>query len=174
NGSAGIRGLASPGLTYDLGYTVNYNRQSPSNPFFGLNPTVQSGLSLSLAQPLLRGAGTTVNEAPVEQAKILVARGDLDLYSQVQTVAFLAVSAYWDLVRTLRQRETAKTALEVADELVQNNQKRLDAGAMTRLDVLTAQAEAARRKEGLIRAENAAKKAEDVLKILLSPGGNLR
>lgn len=173
-GRTGLRGLASTGLTYDLGYTVNYNRQSPTNPFFGLNPTVQSGLSLNLAQPLLRGAGTTVTEAPVEQAKLLVARGDLDLYSQVQSTAFLAVEAYWNYVRTLRERDTAQTALDVAQELVTNNQKRLDAGAMTRLDVLTAQAEAARRKEGLIRAVNSAARAEDVLKILLSPGGDLK
>ena len=174
NGRTGIRGLASTGLTYDLGYTVNYNRQSPANPFFGLNPTVVSGLSLSLAQPLLRGAGTTVTEAPVEQAKLLVARGDLDLYAQVQSVAFLAVEAYWIYVRVLRERDTAKTALEVADELVANNQKRLDASAMTRLDVLTTQAEAARRKKKLIRTENSVKRAEDALKFLLSPGGDLK
>jgi len=40
--------------------------------------------------------------------------------------------------------------------------------------VLTAQAEAARRKEGLIRAENSVKRAEDALKFLLSPGGDLK
>ncbi len=173
-GKTGLRGLASSGLTYDLGYQLDYNRQSPSNPFFGLNPTVQSGVALNLTQPLLRGFGSTVTEAPVRQAEILVARGDLDLYSQVQSVAFLAVQAYWNFVRAIRERDTAKTALEVADELVANNQKRLDAGAMTRLDVLTAQAEAARRKEGLIRAENGVGRAEDAVKILLSPGGELK
>lgn len=173
NGATGIRGLYASGLKYDLGYTMAYNRLSPSNPFFGINPTISSGLALNLTQPLLRGAGFTVNEAPVEQAKLLVARGDLDLYTQLQVTTFSAVSAYWGLVRAVRERNTAKNALDVAEELVRDNQKRLDAGTMTRLDVLTAAAEAARRKETLIRAENTAGANEDALKLLLSPGSRL-
>ena len=70
-------------------------------------------------------------------------------------------------------RDTAAAALTVAEELVGNNQKKLEVGVMTRLDVLTAQAEAARRKEALIRAGNAAGQAEDDLKSLLSPGIDL-
>lgn len=173
NGATGIRGLYASGLKYDLGYSMAYSRLSPSNPFFGINPTISSALALNLSQPLLRGAGYTVNEAPVEQAKLLVARGDLDLYTQLQSTTFDAVSAYWNLVRARRERDTAKNAFDVAEELVRDNQKRLDAGTMTRLDVLTAAAEAARRKETLIRAENGVGRNEDALKLLLSPGSRL-
>jgi len=169
-GRAGIRGLLPSGLLYDLGYNVDYNRQSPTNPFFGLNPSVSSSLGIALTQPLLRGFGSTVTESPVEQARLLVARGDLDLYTRVQEVAFQAVEAYWNLVKARRERDTASEALAVADELVTNNTKRKDAGVMTRLDVLTAAAEAARRKEALIRAVNAVGRAEDAVKLLLSPG----
>jgi len=172
-GATGVRGLYSSGLTYDLGYQLAYNRQSPTNPFFGLNPTVSSNLGLQLMQPLLRGAGYAVNEAPVEQAKLLVARGDLDLYTQLQSTAFEAVQAYWNLVRARRERDTAKNAYEVAQDLVRDNQKRLEAGTMTRIDVLTAAAEAARRKETVIRSENGVGRNEDALKLLLSPGSRL-
>ncbi len=174
SGSSGLRGLYRSGLAYDLAYRLNYNRQSPSNTFTTLNPTISSDLSASLTQPLLRGFGPTVNEAPVEQARLLVARGDLDLYGQVQETAFRAVEAYWGLVRARNERDTAKEALAVAEELVGNNQKRLDAGVMTRLDVLTAKAEAARRREALIRAENGVGRTEDVVKALLSPGADPR
>lgn len=170
NGAAGLRGLLRSGLSYDLGYSLAYNRQSPSNPFFGFNPTVSSELALNLTQPLWRGFGETVTEAPVEQARLLVERDDADFFARVQATAFEAVSAYWELVRTRREQETAQAALAVAQELVGNNQKRLAAGVMTRLDVLTAQAEAARREEALIRASNAVGRAEDALKSLMSPG----
>ncbi len=173
NGGTGLRGLYRTGLAYDLAYQLAYNRQSPTNPFFGLNPTVSSDLTLHLTQPLLRNFGSTVTEAPVEQARLLVARGDLDLYARIQETAFSAVQAYWNLVKARRDRDTAQAALAVADELVRNNQKRLEAGVMTRLDVLTAQAEAARRLEQKIRAENAVGRAEDALKLLLSPGVDL-
>lgn len=173
NANTGLRGLTSSGMLYDLNYSLDYNRQSPSNPFFGLNPTLASSLGVALTQPLLRGFGSTVTEAPVEQARLLVARGDLDLYQQVQDTAFTAVQAYWSLVAARRNRDSAKEALDVADELVRNNQKRKDAGVMTRLDVLNAATEAARRKEELIRAENGVGRAEDALKFLLSPGTNL-
>lgn len=170
DGAAGLRGLLHSGMAYDLGYSASYNRQSPSNPFFGFNPTVASALALNVTQPLLRGFGTTVTEAPVEQARLFVAQGGLDLYAQVQETAFQAVAAYWNLVRARRERDTAQSALEVAEELVGNNQKRLDAGVMTRLDVLTARAEAARRREALIRAQNSVGRSEDIVKSLLSPG----
>jgi outer membrane protein TolC len=173
NGSTGLRGLYRSGLSYDLDYSLAYNRQSPTNPFFGLNPTLSSNLAVSLTQPLLRGFGSTVTEAPVEQARLLVARGDFDLYQRVQDTAFAAVQAYWQLVGARRTRDTATEALAVAEELVTNNQKRKDAGVMTRLDVLTAQAEAARRREDLIRAQNGVGRAEDSLKLLLAPGDRL-
>jgi outer membrane protein TolC len=168
--STGLRGLYRSGLQYDLNYRFNYNRQSPTNPFFGLNPTALSNLGVSLTQPLLRNFGTTVTEAPVEQARLLVARGDLDLYAQVQETAFSAVEAYWNLVRALRDRDTAQQALDVAEELVRNNEKRVEAGVMTRLELLTAQTEAARRREQRIRAGNAVGRAEDSLKSLLATG----
>jgi len=169
-GRTGVRGLYRTGLSYDLAYQLDYNRQSPTNPFFGLNPATSSSLGVSLTQPLLRNFGSTVTEAPVAQARLLVARGDLNLYSRVQDVAYQAVLAYWNLVKARRTRDTATEALAVANELVANNQKRKDAGVMTRLDVLTAQAEAARRQEELIRAVNGVGRAEDALKLLLSPG----
>ncbi len=172
NGSLGLRGLFRSGLSYDLGYQLSFNRQSPTNPFFGFNPTFSSDLALNVTQPLLRGFGSTVTEAPVEQARLLLVRGDLELDAQLQETAFRAVEAYWTLVRSRKERDTAETALEVAQELVRNNQKRLDAGVMTRLDVLTAQAEAARRQETLIRAQNGVGRSEDALKLLLSPGAN--
>jgi len=170
NGGAGVRGLLRSGLSYDLGYTFSYNRQSPSNPFFGSNPTFSSDLGVNLTQPLLRGLGETVTEATVEQARLVVERDDADFFSRVQQTSFAAVQAYWDLVRTRRERETAQGALDVAQELVRNNRKRLEAGVMTRLDVLTAEAEAARRQETLIRSGNSVGRAEDVLKALMSPG----
>ncbi len=170
--TTGLRGLFRSGMSYDLAYQMSYNRQSPTNAFFGFNPTLSSVLSLNVTQPLLRGFGSTVTEAPVEQARLLVVRGDLDLDAQIQETAFRAVEAYWNLARSRKERDTARTALTVAEEFVQNNQKRLDAGVMTRLDVLTAQAEAARRRETLIRAENLVGRSEDALKLLLSPGAN--
>ncbi|MSR48106.1 MAG: TolC family protein [Planctomycetes bacterium] len=172
SGGGGLRGLLRNGLSYDLGYALSYNRQSPSNSFFDFNPTLSSDLALNLTQPLLRGFGETVTEAPVEQARLFVERDDADFFARVQETTFLAVQAYWQLVRARRERDTAQSALAVAEELVRNNQKRLDAGVMTRLDVLTAQAEAARRRETLIRSGNGVSRAEDAVKSLMSPGAD--
>lgn len=174
SGAAGLRGLLRSGMTYDLGYTMAWNKQSPSNPFFGFNPTLSSDLTLNLTQPLLRGFGATANEQPVEQARLLVVRADLDYDALLQETVLAAIRGYWTLYRSRAERSTAQAALEVAEELVRNNQRRLDAGVMTRLDVLTAQAEAARRREALIRAQNSVGRDEDALKLLLSPGAQPR
>jgi len=171
---AGLRGLGQTGLSYDLSYDFGYQRQSPSNPFFGLNPTYSSVVTLNLAQPLLRGGGTEVNTAEMTRGRFLVERGNFDKYFQVQQTTFAAVEAYWNYVFTLRNLDTAKEALEVARELVHNNERKLEAGVMTRLDVTQAKAEEKRRDEALITAQNEVGRAEDALRLLLYPGDGLQ
>lgn len=170
NADLGVQGLLRSGATYSLTYGLDYARQSPTNPFFSFNPQATSAVLLSLRQPLLRGAGPTVTEAGLERARLNVERSDHELLVTVHNTAFLAVSAYWNLVFELRRRDTARTAVEVAQELVNNNRRKMEAGVMTRLDVLTAEAEAARREEELIQAENQLARATDVVMQLLSPG----
>ena len=173
NVSTGIRGLGRTGLQYDLSYAMRFVRQKQTNPFFDFNPQLSSTVLLNLTQPLLRGAGPTITEATESQNRLLLVQGDYNLMWQVQQKAQEAIQAYWNLVFERRSAATAQTALEVAEELVQNNQRKLDAGFMTRLDVLSAKAEAARRDEALINANNRVANAEDVVKLLLAPGDAL-
>ncbi len=171
--SATLSGTARTGATWDLTATANYERQRAVGSFQITNPLLNSSVTLSLTQPLLRGAGATVTEATVETNRLLVVRGDRNLMWTVQQKALEAVRAYWNLVFERRSRDTAQTALQVAEELVRNNERKRSAGVMTRLDVLTAEAESARRQEELIRAKSRVGGAEDTLKLLLSPGESL-
>jgi outer membrane protein TolC len=173
--STGLRGNLLSGASYDLTYRYNYQRDVPGldpNQFPSLNPSYFSDVGLSFTQPLLRGAGSTVAESNVNLNRLTVRRTDQDFSRRVEQKAYSAVQAYWNLVFTLRQKDTAETALEVAQELVVNNRRRLEAGIMTRIDVISAEAEAARRKEELIRANTQWGDAQDILKRLLNPGSD--
>ncbi len=59
-------GASKPLITggrFDVGMDVNRNRQRPTNRL--LNPQTQSSASLSVTQPLLKGAGVDVNLVPI-------------------------------------------------------------------------------------------------------------
>ena len=76
-------------------------------------------------------------------------------------------NAYWDLVFAIRSHEVAAQSLELAQDLLRNNQVQVEVGTMAPIDVLQAQAEAAAREEELILAEEQIRQTEDALKALI-------
>src|SRR5437879_230184 len=49
----------------NLGIGFNTNRSSSNNSFATFNPSFSSGMTFTLAQPLLRGRGLAINRAPI-------------------------------------------------------------------------------------------------------------
>jgi outer membrane protein TolC len=78
-----------------------------------------------------------------------------------------AKNAYWDLLYTVYAVDVARTSLELAEKLVEDNKIRVEIGTLAPLDVVEAEAEAATRKQALVQAEAARRTAELVLKRLI-------
>jgi outer membrane protein TolC len=82
-----------------------------------LNPQLQSSTAVQLSQPLLQGAGTAVNEAPIVIAMLDTERSYFQFKDSVQTHIESIVQGYWELVlaRTeLWAREQQVRQLEFA------------------------------------------------------------
>src|SRR5256885_6891756 len=84
----------------------------------------------------------------------------------VQTTAAVK-QAYWTLKATLANVQVQQRSLDLAEQLVRDNRTRVDLGQTPPLDLVQAEAEAAQRRENLIRASAAAGDAEDRLKRLI-------
>ncbi len=127
-------------------------------------------LSLQYTQPLLRGAWREYATSLQRQSELDAHRED-EVLRQTRQKLLLDVSlAYWNLVGTNDTLGVAESSLDLAKQQVDQNQRRLDAGAGTDFEVLQAQAEVARREEVRLRADVDRRKAADDLKQLLRPG----
>ena len=88
---------------------ADYNLfRSDINPSYGeLNPSYGSTVSISVAQPLLQGAGTDYNRAAIESARLGVRISNLNFKSTVLTMILNVETTYYNL---LYQREQYKVA----------------------------------------------------------------
>jgi outer membrane protein len=156
------------GASWSLGW-VN-SRVDSSNLFATRNPTYNSSLTGSYVQPLLRGFRIDTTRAALETTKLNQDSDEIGLQATVATTVATARNAYWDLVYAIQAVDVAQQSLDLAGKLVQDNQARVEIGTLAPIDVVSAQAEQATRKQTLVAAQLAVRTSELALKRLIVSG----
>jgi outer membrane protein len=156
------------GASWSLGW-VN-SRVDSSNLFATRNPTYNSSLTGSYVQPLLRGFRIDTTRAALETTKLNQDSDEIALQATVATTVATAKNAYWDLVYAIQAVDVAQQSLDLAGKLVQDNQARVEIGTLAPIDVVSAQAEQATRKQTLVAAQLAVRTSELALKRLIVSG----
>ena len=142
-------------------------RTSTNSPLNTFDPTTQSGLQFAFSQPLFRDRATDSARVQYVITKRDLASSELRFkQSVVQTVASVK-QAYWTYKALTANVTVQQRSLDLAQDLVRQNQARVRVGEAPPLDLVQAQAEVANRKENLIRAQAAARDAEDALRRLI-------
>jgi outer membrane protein len=154
----------------NLNATWNNNRVFSNSFFYNYNPAFNTNLSAQYTQPLLRGLHADAARQQLAVTKVNRAVSDLQLKSTITNTVTSVRDAYWDLVLAVESIEVAKASVDLARQLVDENQKRVQAGAMTRLDLLTATSQEATGRHALVLAEGTRRTAELALKRLLVAG----
>jgi outer membrane protein len=169
NWSAGIaQNLWKGGGNYTLSWTNSrLNAQSTVNL---RNPQWQSGLSATLSQPLLRGFSIDSTRAALQTNRISKQNDEISLNSTTAATQASVSNAYWDLVYTVQAVEAAQNSFDLASRLVKDNQARVEIGTLAPIDIVTAQAEEATRRQTLVQAQAALRTAELALKRLIVSG----
>lgn len=144
------------------------SRQSTSNPFTGLSPFWQTGLTVSISQPLLRGRATdlTRTEIKVRQKQASLAGNDLEL--RVIDVVTRTQTAYWDLAAALQDARVEQEGVKLAQEQLARNQRMIASGTLAPVELAASEAELQRRLDSYISATGMVTIAENSLKTLLS------
>jgi outer membrane protein len=135
--------------------------------FSSPNPAYNSDVSLAVVQPLLRGAGTAVNRAPIERNKLGLSIAHLAYKSSVLQVIHDTEAAYYNLVFARGQRAVKQHSLELAQKLYDENKARRTTGVATDLDVLIAEVGVATARNGVVTAEQQVQNSEDALLALI-------
>ncbi len=165
--------------TYQQGFltggaiTVNYtdhylNENAPTDV---LNPSVAPNLSFSFQHNVLRGFGIAVNARTITVAKMNLGISDLNFRTQVIGTVAQVLNVYYGLVAGYEDIRAKRSALELAQALLSNNRRQLELGAMTPLDVTTADAQVASTSRDLADSQTNIDQQELQLKNLISRTG---
>lgn len=162
---AAVEELLRSGTTLSLSFKNQRLEAGTAVALF--NPEYTTALTLALRHPLLKNSGREVTEAPLSIARAGAQAGAGDWLAKVMDTVAAARTSFLAFHAASREVEVRKTALLLAERLREQTGARIDAGFAAPLDRLPAEAAAASRKEELLRAEAAARNAEDDLKNVL-------
>ncbi len=162
--SAGFGGLAPWGLRYDLGLG-NRDITGTANMF---NDSFASTASASLAQPLLRGFGTDVNLSRVRVARNNAFASEWTLRQRIIDTVTKTDFVFNELHSAHESLLVAERSRGLASQLFRDNEKRVEIGVKSPLDVTQARAEVAAREEGVILAQRVVRDNENFLKQLVT------
>jgi outer membrane protein TolC len=133
-----------------------------------LNPSWASDLTFALTQPLLKGFGQKINEAEIIIARNNEAISVYEFHSKVLEVLSEAQEVYWDLVLAYEDLEVQEYSLELAEDFLEKNKKRVEAGVLAPIETLRPQAELAAREEGVVIARSRIQDLTDELRNILN------
>ncbi len=147
------------------------SRSETNNPFFTLNTAYNADFTVSVSQPLLRGAGRRANTYSIRvasyQDQITQARTKLEVIRQLAA----ADRAYWILDAARRALDVAQQQYELASEQLGRARRRVDAGDVAEIEVIRAEAGLAERLEAIIVAENAVLQQQRTVKRIINQPG---
>jgi outer membrane protein TolC len=153
------------GPTVTAGF--NATRASSNSAFNFFNPSVATGLSFTVTQPLLQNRGNLQLRAP-----LVVARTELRIVteqSQAQIASSIANAAgqYWEAIRARENVRVLEQSLDLAQKSYERDRQALELGALSKLDILQSQSQVAQRKLDLIQGQYAYRQALDGLRQLI-------
>lgn len=181
----GLRGrnIVTDRGNYDLGvgqrvrwgggqYNVTWDssRSESNNIFNSFNPSYVANMSLNYTQPLLRGFRTDPQRTQLVVSRINRDISDIDLEQAIVNTLANVRSAYWDLVYARAAVQVQQQALELAEQLVRDNQARVEIGTLAPIEVVQAQSQAALSRQTLAQAVQTLRTAELALKQLIVGG----
>ena len=166
----GSIGQSIPKFGGSFSATLNNNKATTTSLNSQFNPTYNTNWAFSYTQPLLRGFRTDSNRQSISVAKINRDISDVQLSATITNTLSNVREAYWNYVFAVQSVEVARQSLELAQQLVQNNQIKVQVGTMAPLDVVQAQSQAATSRQALVAAQATMRTSELSLKTLLVSG----
>jgi outer membrane protein TolC len=153
------------GTSYSVSWSTSH---TDTNSFLSsYNPLLQSGLGVTLSQPLLRDFSIDAARQQLATSRTNRDIAETRLRESLVHTTAAVKTAYWNLVAARENVVARRSTLELAAELARVNKAKVDVGSLPPLDLLSAQAEVAANQEQLIIAETAVKEAEDRLRLLV-------
>jgi outer membrane protein TolC len=161
-----IAGYAPSGLTYSLGGSVS--KQNISLPgTFGVDD-YSGNAAINLRQPLLRNFWIDPARALIKIDRVNLRISEEALRATINDTLLRVEQAYYNLIFARENVKVQATALELASQLLRENRKRVEVGALAPLDEKQAESEVASTRAALIDAERTLSEQQNILKGLIT------
>jgi len=156
------------GGSYTVGLNNNKSTTTSLNVLY--NPTFNTNWSGVFTQPLGRNLATDSTRQQIQVTKINRDITDVQLRSTITNTVSNVREAYWNYVYAIQAVGVAQQSVTLADQLVKDNQTRVEVGTMAPIDVVTAQSQAATARQNLAVAIGTMRTNELALKRLVVGG----
>jgi outer membrane protein TolC len=133
----------------------------------GYSDTVSSFAGIVVTQPILRNFGLDGTYAGVRIARESAAASWEGFRAQVMDTVEQTIAAYQNLYFAQENLRIAERNRDLALQLLKDNRKRVETGAMAPLDIVQAESEAALRDVSVISARSFLRQAQNALKSLI-------
>jgi len=157
------------GTTLSFGW--NNDIFKSNNPLSDINPSKQGNFSFQVSQRLLQGFGVAVNNRNIRVARNNLRVSDLVFKQQVITTVSAIINLYWDLVSFGEDVKVKRQALSLAEKLYNDNKKQVEIGTLAPIEIVSAEAQVARRQQELTLSETQLLQQETIIKNALSRTG---
>jgi outer membrane protein TolC len=147
------------------------SRTFTNSPSPTLNPYINADIDFTISQSLLQGFSRAVNNRQIRIAKNNLKVTSLTVKLQVITTVSAILNLYWDLVSFNDDVRIKEQTLATAQRLYDDNQKRVEAGALPPVEVTRAAAQVSSSQEALLISSTNLAQQETVLKNALSRTG---
>ena len=162
-------GISSLTSWYGGSYDVRWNnaRNTTNNAFSTFNPQLNSSISATFSQPLLRNfkIDGTRQQLLVSQKNREIS--DVQLQQSIALTTRNVRNAYYDLVGAIGNLAVQRQSLQLSQQSLKDNRARVEIGTMAPLDIVQAEAEVATREESVILAEAAIERLTDTVRALV-------
>ncbi len=173
DGASELKTLAQPAtfsvsqtLPVGTNYTVSFSgtKSTTNSTFNNFNPALAASLSVNFTQPLLQNRGTYVNRLTLMVSRSSLRVSEYQLRNSVMNLVSSAENAYWDVIRARESLRVAESAELTANEFLKLQQRQLELGALSPLDIYAQQQQVAQRKVDTAQARFQLTFVEDALR----------
>ena len=154
------------GTTVDLEASSQVNDSSLYDDSF-----YSTRFGMTVTQALLRGFGTDVNLARLQQARLDTRMSEYELRGFTEFLISEVERAYWDYALARRQIEIVEESLKVARQQLNETKELITVGRLAKAELAAVQAEVAAQEQALIEARANKEAIRLQLLRLLNPAG---
>jgi outer membrane protein TolC len=136
--------------------------------FQTINPRFGSTITFDLTQPLLKNLGYKISHREIIVAKNNREISENRFQQTLLDTIYSVEAAYWILVYSIENLKVQRQSLQLARDLLEENQRKIEVGTMPPIEIYTAESEVATREADILAAEAAVKNNEDRLKTIIN------